>query len=145
MSVILSINVLWLQARLGRGEFNSETTRVLHFVRNPEAEAQRQIAETRMSELDAENKVRYPLHTTMCLNLDSFSTLAIQSNLRSWLASWNVCKQWVKFSFPVCRRCGASCSRPRRSSSSRWQPTAARRPAWRRLWQRPRSPSPSAR
>lgn len=65
MSVSLSITVLWLQARLGRGEFNSETTRVLHFVRNPEAEAQRQIAEARISELDAENKVRYPLHTTM--------------------------------------------------------------------------------
>lgn len=82
MSVSLSITVLWLQARLGRGEFNSETTRVLHFVRNPEAEAHRQIAEARISELDAENKVRYPLHTTMCLNLGSLSTLAIQCNLR---------------------------------------------------------------
>lgn len=47
-----------MQARLGRGEFNPETTRVLHFVRNPEAEAHRQMADARIAELDAENKVR---------------------------------------------------------------------------------------
>jgi hypothetical protein len=48
------------QARLGRGEFNPETTRVLHYVRNPEAETQRQLAETHIAELDAENKVLQP-------------------------------------------------------------------------------------
>lgn len=31
---------------------------MLHYVRNPEAEAQRQLAETHIAELDAENKVQ---------------------------------------------------------------------------------------
>ena len=43
------------QERLGRGEFNPETTRVLHFVRNPQAEEQQQTAEARIAELIAEN------------------------------------------------------------------------------------------
>ena len=53
----ISKSCIWLlsQERLGRGEFNAETTRVLHFVRNPQAEEQRQTAEARIAELDAEN------------------------------------------------------------------------------------------
>ena len=53
-----SSTVRCTQARLGRGEFNPETTRILHYVRNPEAETQRQLAETHIAELDAENKVQ---------------------------------------------------------------------------------------
>lgn len=44
-----------LQKRLGRGEFNQETTRVLHWVRNPEAERQREDAAARIAELELEN------------------------------------------------------------------------------------------
>lgn len=55
------------QARLGRGEFNPETTRVLHYVRNPEAETQRQLAETHIVELDAENKVLQSSHSNLPL------------------------------------------------------------------------------
>ena len=43
------------QERLGRGEFNSETTRVLHLVRNPEAEQERQDAVERIEQLALEN------------------------------------------------------------------------------------------
>ncbi len=44
-----------MQERLGRGEFNPDTTRVLHFVRNPEAEQQRETAVARIEELELEN------------------------------------------------------------------------------------------
>ena len=44
-----------VQERLGRGEFKPETTRVLHFVRNPEAEQQREAAVARIEELGLEN------------------------------------------------------------------------------------------
>jgi hypothetical protein len=43
------------QTRLGRGEFDTETTRVLHLVRNPEAEQQREIAAARIVALEEEN------------------------------------------------------------------------------------------
>lgn len=43
------------QERLGHGEFNAATTRVLHFIQNPEAEARREAEEARLAELQAEN------------------------------------------------------------------------------------------
>ncbi len=42
------------QERLGRGEFNPSTTRVLHFVHNPEAEARREAEAAQVSQLQAE-------------------------------------------------------------------------------------------
>jgi hypothetical protein len=42
------------QERLGRGEFNPATTRVLHFVHNPEAEARREAEAARITQLEAE-------------------------------------------------------------------------------------------
>lgn len=44
-----------LQNRLGKGEFNKTTTRVLHFKRNPEAEAKQKAEQSRCSSLEAEN------------------------------------------------------------------------------------------
>lgn len=44
-----------VQRRLGRGEFNPETTRVLHWVRNPEAEQQREDTAARIAELELGN------------------------------------------------------------------------------------------
>lgn len=43
-----------VQERLGRGEFNPATTRVLHFVHNPEAEARREAEAAQMAQLQAE-------------------------------------------------------------------------------------------
>ncbi|EIE27827.1 hypothetical protein COCSUDRAFT_83447 [Coccomyxa subellipsoidea C-169] len=43
-----------LEERLGRGEFNPSTTRVLHFVHNPEAEARREAEAAQVSQLQAE-------------------------------------------------------------------------------------------
>ena len=43
------------QERLGHGEFNAATTRVLHFVQNPEAEARQDAEDARLAELQAEN------------------------------------------------------------------------------------------
>ncbi len=42
------------QERLGRGEFNPATTRVLHFVHNPEAEARREAEAAQLTSLQAE-------------------------------------------------------------------------------------------
>jgi len=42
------------QGRLDKGEFNSASTRVLHYVLNPEAEARREHQESRVAELEAE-------------------------------------------------------------------------------------------
>lgn len=39
---------------MNRGEFNSATTRVLHYVLNPEAEARKEQAAARIGELEAE-------------------------------------------------------------------------------------------
>lgn len=44
-----------VQRRLGRGEFNPETTRVLHWVRNPEVEQQREDAAAHIAELELGN------------------------------------------------------------------------------------------
>ena len=44
-----------LQERLGKGEFNKATTRVLHFKRNPEAAAVGKLEQSRCSTLEAEN------------------------------------------------------------------------------------------
>ena len=43
-----------LQSRLDKGEFNSATTRVLHFIANPEAEARKEHQSDRILELEAE-------------------------------------------------------------------------------------------
>lgn len=43
-----------LQSRLDKGEFNSTTTRVLHFITNPEAEARKEHQTERILELEAE-------------------------------------------------------------------------------------------
>ena len=51
----LARQVALLQERLGRGEYNPATTRVLHFRHNPEAEVQRELRDTRIAELEAEN------------------------------------------------------------------------------------------
>ena len=45
----------WLQARVGRGEYNLANSRVLHYVHNPEAEARREHEAARISELEAES------------------------------------------------------------------------------------------
>ncbi|KAK9907279.1 hypothetical protein WJX75_000576 [Coccomyxa subellipsoidea] len=43
-----------LEERLGRGEYNPATTRVLHFVHNPETEARREADTAQISQLQAE-------------------------------------------------------------------------------------------
>lgn len=48
--------VALLQDRVGRGEFNPETTRVLHLRNNPEAEVQQAAHEARVAELESENQ-----------------------------------------------------------------------------------------
>lgn len=45
-----------LQERVGRGEYNPETTKVLHFKSNPEAELSRAAKEARIAELESENE-----------------------------------------------------------------------------------------
>ena len=44
-----------LQARVGAGEFNAATTKVLHFRHNPEAELAREARDARVAELESEN------------------------------------------------------------------------------------------
>ena len=44
-----------LKERLGRGELNTETTKVLHFIRNPEAELAQRAEEAKLEALQAEN------------------------------------------------------------------------------------------
>lgn len=44
------------QERLGRGEYNAATTRVLHFKFNPEAEMAREARDARLAELESENE-----------------------------------------------------------------------------------------
>lgn len=44
------------QERLGRGEYNAATTRVLHFKYNPEAELAREARDARLAELESENE-----------------------------------------------------------------------------------------
>ncbi|KAK9820056.1 hypothetical protein WJX72_005559 [[Myrmecia] bisecta] len=44
-----------LQEKLGRGEYNKATTKVLHYVHNPEAEAQKEVEQARQDALQAEN------------------------------------------------------------------------------------------
>eukprot|EP00887_Chlorella_sp_A99_P005609 scaffold1.g5609.t1 len=51
----LGRQVALLQERLGRGEYNPATTRVLHLKHNPETEVQRELRDTRVAELEAEN------------------------------------------------------------------------------------------
>lgn len=45
-----------LQERVGRGEYNPETTKVLHFKGNPEAELSRAAKDALISELESENE-----------------------------------------------------------------------------------------
>lgn len=45
-----------LQERVGRGEYNAATTRVLHFKFNPEAELAREARDARLAELESENE-----------------------------------------------------------------------------------------
>ncbi|KAL4534140.1 hypothetical protein Ndes2437B_g03434 [Nannochloris sp. 'desiccata'] len=51
-----SADVELLQERVGRGEYNPETTKVLHFKGNPEAELFRAAKEARIAELESENE-----------------------------------------------------------------------------------------
>ena len=44
-----------LQEKLGKGEYNKATTKVLHFKRNPEAKAVEALEQKRCSTLEAEN------------------------------------------------------------------------------------------
>ena len=44
-----------MQEKLGRGEYNKATTKVLHFKRNPEAKAVEALEHKRCSTLEAEN------------------------------------------------------------------------------------------
>ena len=44
-----------MQERLGRGEFNKATTRVLHYVHNPEATVQKAAEQAQQETLQAEN------------------------------------------------------------------------------------------
>lgn len=43
-----------MQSRLDKGEFNSATTRVLHFVANPESDARREQQAGQIAQLEAE-------------------------------------------------------------------------------------------
>ena len=52
----LAKEVALLQERVGSGEFNPDTTKVLHFRSNPEAELQRAAKESRVAELESENE-----------------------------------------------------------------------------------------
>lgn len=45
-----------VQERVGRGEFNAATTRVLHFKYNPEAEMAREARDARLAQLQSENE-----------------------------------------------------------------------------------------
>jgi mitotic spindle assembly checkpoint protein MAD1 len=45
-----------LQERVGRGEYNPDTTKVLHFKANPEAELERAAKEAKIAELESENE-----------------------------------------------------------------------------------------
>ncbi|KAK9839177.1 hypothetical protein WJX74_010992 [Apatococcus lobatus] len=51
----LQAQISSLERRLGRGELNTETTKVLHFIRNPEAELARQADQAKLEGLQAEN------------------------------------------------------------------------------------------
>lgn len=51
----LGRQVACLEERVGRGEFNPATTRVLHLRANPEAELERTAREARVAELESEN------------------------------------------------------------------------------------------
>jgi mitotic spindle assembly checkpoint protein MAD1 len=52
----LAKQVELLEERVGRGEYNPETTKVLHFKGNPEAELYRAAKEARIAELESENE-----------------------------------------------------------------------------------------
>ncbi|KAL4431158.1 hypothetical protein ABPG75_006414 [Micractinium tetrahymenae] len=52
----LGKQVALLQERLGRGDYNAATTRVLHFKYNPEAELAREARDARLAELESENE-----------------------------------------------------------------------------------------
>ncbi len=45
-----------MQERVGKGEYDPATTRVVHFVRNPEAEMARQAEDAVLSSLQTENE-----------------------------------------------------------------------------------------
>lgn len=45
-----------VQERVGKGEFDPAITKVVHFIRNPEAELARQAEQTRISSLQTENE-----------------------------------------------------------------------------------------
>ncbi len=45
-----------MQERVGSGVYNTKTTKVLHFIRNPEAEAVKELQSSQMANLAAENE-----------------------------------------------------------------------------------------
>jgi hypothetical protein len=51
----LGRQVALLEERLGRGEYNAATTRVLHFKYSPEAELAREARDARVAQLESEN------------------------------------------------------------------------------------------
>ena len=52
----MNADTCWLQEKLGKGEFNKATTKVLHFKRNPEALAAEKVEQNKFIKLEAENK-----------------------------------------------------------------------------------------
>ncbi|KAK9868220.1 hypothetical protein WJX84_004073 [Apatococcus fuscideae] len=52
----LQMQIASLEESLGRGEYNSGTTKVLHFIRSPEAELARQADQAKLETLQAENE-----------------------------------------------------------------------------------------
>ena len=52
----LSQQIALLEDRVARGEYDSETTKVLHFRNNPEAELHKAAQESRIAELESENE-----------------------------------------------------------------------------------------
>ncbi|KAI3433390.1 hypothetical protein D9Q98_003206 [Chlorella vulgaris] len=68
-----------MQERLGRGEYNAATTRVLHFKFNPEAEMAREVRDARVAELESENEA-LKQHLQ---RLEAAATAAVQQQQQS--------------------------------------------------------------
>ncbi len=51
---VLNLRPAFAQSRLDKGEFNRATTKVLHFISNPEAEARKEIQAERIAQLESE-------------------------------------------------------------------------------------------
>lgn len=56
LNILCEVEIL-VQARLNKGEFNPEKTRVLHYISNPETLAQKDAQQARLRDLEAENSI----------------------------------------------------------------------------------------